>query len=254
MSPIVATATLTAVSLLAGIAMLWAFRRFSNQEKIAEAKHRLRAHLYELRLFADDPVLMWRAQRRLLAWNLRYLGLMLPPALVVTLPTVLLLVHLDAIYGRRSLVLGQPAILTAQVAPSVDLRAASPTLQFPARVLEASPPVRLVGDGRVCWRVKATRAFRGTVAIRLAGRVFRKQIAAGDTPFYLPARTVHSRLEQLWYAGEPLLAAEGIEWIEVRYPPADVSIFGWRLHWLVWFCLVAFGAAFAFRKRMRVVF
>lgn len=239
-----AAATLTALSLLTGVAMLWAFGRFSNQEKIARAKHRLRAHLYELTLFAADPVLMWRAQRRLLAWNLRYLGLMLRPAAVIALPAALLFAQLDAIYGRRPPAPGEAVIVTAQVAPSVDLRTASASLELPAGVLEASPPVRLVAERQVCWSLKPLREFRGSILLRLAGRVYPKRIAAGGAPLYLPARSVDSRLEQLWYPGEPLLPAGGVEWIEVAYPPA---------HWLLWFCLVSFAAAFLFRKPMRVV-
>jgi hypothetical protein len=249
-----ATSTLTAVSLLAGCGMLWLFGRFSDQEKIAQAKHRLRAHLYELRLFADDPVLMWRAQCSLLAWNLRYLRFMLRPALIVAVPTALLFIQLDSIYGRRPLRIGEPALVTAQLAPSIDLRGTSPTLELPAGVLETSPPVRVAGQRRVYWRVTARQAFRGVVGVRLAGRAFFKQVAAGDAALYLSARSVRPRIEQLFYPGEPRLPAAGIEWIEVNYPAARISVFGWRLHWLVWSCLVAFAAAFFLRKRMRVVF
>jgi hypothetical protein len=51
------------ISLLAGVVMLWVFRRVSNQGAIRVAKKRLQAHLYELRLFADEPRLVWRAQK-----------------------------------------------------------------------------------------------------------------------------------------------------------------------------------------------
>lgn len=222
-----ATLTLTAVSLLAGIAMLWAFGRFSNQEKIAFARHKLRAYLYELTLFSSDPVLMWRAQRRLLGWNLRYLGLMLRPALIIAAPTVLLLSQLDAIYGRRPLAIGEPALVTARFASSVDLRAVSPTLDLPPGAFEAGTPVRLPAEHRVLWRVTPLRKFRGSVRVRLAGRTLTQHIAAGGISFYLPYSLATER-------------------IEIAYPSSS--------RWLVWFCLVSFAGAFLLRKRLRVVF
>jgi hypothetical protein len=43
--------------------MLWVFRRISRQEAIRKTKSRLWACLFELRLFTDEPALVWRAQR-----------------------------------------------------------------------------------------------------------------------------------------------------------------------------------------------
>jgi len=74
--------TLTPLSLLLGVGMLWIFSLTSNQGAIRKVKARLQAHLYEMRLFPDEPVLIWKAQLGLLAANVRYIGLMLLPAIV----------------------------------------------------------------------------------------------------------------------------------------------------------------------------
>src|SRR5581483_1451257 len=103
MLSVVHTLSLTAISMAYGLLMLWAFARFSNQEKIRLAKRKVRACLYAFRLYGDEPVLILRAQKELLIWNARYLGLMLGPSLVLLIPTVILLLQLDAIYGLRPL-------------------------------------------------------------------------------------------------------------------------------------------------------
>lgn len=64
--------------LLAGIvllciAMLWLFRRTSNQAAIRKVKRELHAHLYEMRLFIDEPLLIWKAKWGLIMANVRYL-------------------------------------------------------------------------------------------------------------------------------------------------------------------------------------
>src|SRR5689334_18163049 len=87
---------LALISAAAGIGMLWVFQKVSNQDKIRAVKRRVQAHLLELRIYRDEPAVMWRAQKSLLAANLRYMGLMLQPAILLTIPFAILLVHLDA--------------------------------------------------------------------------------------------------------------------------------------------------------------
>ena len=81
-SPIIA---LAAVGAAVGVGMLGVFRWTSNPEAIRRAKARIMAHLYEMRLFPDEPLFIWKAQAGLLATNVRYLGLMLLPATTTTI-------------------------------------------------------------------------------------------------------------------------------------------------------------------------
>src|SRR5690242_10517225 len=79
-------AGLALISAAAGIGMLWVFQKTSNQARIRAVKRRVQAHLLELRIYRDEPAVMWQAQKALLWSNLRYLGLMLRPALFLALP------------------------------------------------------------------------------------------------------------------------------------------------------------------------
>ncbi|MEJ7604831.1 MAG: hypothetical protein WKF37_00840 [Bryobacteraceae bacterium] len=93
--------TLLPISALAGAGMLWVFRGTSNQGAIKRARSRITASLYELRLFADEPGLIIQAQKTLLFENIRIIGFVLVPMLVLTIPFTLLAVLLDPIYGQR---------------------------------------------------------------------------------------------------------------------------------------------------------
>ena len=95
------------LSVLLGMGMLWIFGRTSNQEAIRKAKDKPQTHLYEMRLFTDEPVLIWKAQGGLLTANARYLGLMLVPALAASVPVVLILSQLESFHGHSPLVTGQ---------------------------------------------------------------------------------------------------------------------------------------------------
>ena len=98
------------MSILVGLAMLWAFGRFSNQSAIRETKRRIAARLYEFRLFVDEPKLIWQAQTGLLRDNLRYLGLMLVPAAVLALPMLVLFAYATALaqHTGGAVVTGDP--------------------------------------------------------------------------------------------------------------------------------------------------
>src|SRR5215472_2937842 len=81
---------LIVVSLAAGIGMLLLFRAVSRPAAIRAARRRVGARLLELRLFADEPRVVWRAQIGLLYANLLYLRSMAAPIAIVAIPATLL--------------------------------------------------------------------------------------------------------------------------------------------------------------------
>jgi hypothetical protein len=44
-----------------------------------------------------------------------------------------------------------------------------------------------------------------------------------------------------------------VDWIDVRYPAAEMKIFSIRLHWVLWFTIFSMMFAIIFRKRFGVV-
>ena len=71
---------------------------------------------------------------------------------------------------------------------------------------------------------------------------------------YISVRRVASLLDWLRYPGEARLAQSSVRWIEVEYPSASIDIFGWGVHWLIWFSIVCMGAMFGFRRWFGVTF
>ncbi len=240
--------SLALMAVLAALGMLWTLRRFSDQAAIRATKRRLRAHLYELRLFADEPALIWRAQWHLLRFNLRYLRLMLRPALVLALPMVLLLIHLDAFYGRSPLPVSKATVVTVKLRGS----RSAPVLEAPAGIAVETPAVRIENEREVSWRLRPLREVSGRLRFVFRDATFEKQIEAGERPRYLSVRRVNSLGELLWNPVEPRLSEGGVEWIEIRYPPAAVPFCGVEFHWLVWFLVVSLAAVWILKGRLGV--
>ncbi len=258
MRPATYVISLTVLGILTGIAILPIFGKFSNIEGIALAKRKIRAALYEFRLFGDEPWLVFRAQGQLLLWNARYLGLMLKPAAVVILPILALTILLDTVYGHRPLQVGQDTLVTARVADNVDLNRVSPDLRGNNIAVE-TPSVRLPAQHQVVWGVRATAPGNGDLSLSLphgaeADSVAQKNVAVGSGLHMLSDRRVSTFWDWLIDPGEKLLPRDNaFLWIEVQYPDAEVDFFGFGIPWIVWFILVSWITVFALRKPFGVI-
>jgi uncharacterized membrane protein (DUF106 family) len=243
---------LTLLSVAAGAGILWVFSKTSDQAAIKGVKRKLYASLLEMRLFADDPAVTWRAQRSLFAANLRYLALSFRPVLWLALPMALLLVHLESFYGRAPLPAGREAIVTMGMGPSWDPRAPAPQLQAPPEVEIEGPPVRVVDARQVTWRFRPKSECSGSLRFTVEGRQVACAIEARAERRYVPGKSVRSMWQAVWHPANRIRVPQ-VEWIEVRYPDAKLTVFGVSVNWIVWFFLVSMLAALLLRKRFGVV-
>ncbi len=246
--------SLTIVSVLTGVLLLWVFRYTVDQAAVKKAQGKVRAHLLELMLFADEPVLIWRAHCDLVMANFRYLALMLRPALISGIPMVFLLTNLDAFYGKSPLAPGQETIVTMHLKESLDPAAPAPALTASGEVTVETPPVRQMDDRQVSWRIRGARAGSGTLDVAVRDNVVTKEVEVGSGLRHVSERKVSSLLDYLMNPGESFLSSSAVDWVEVRYPGASVRGFGLELHWLVWFFAISLVSMLLLKKRLKVVF
>jgi hypothetical protein len=229
------TWSLTAIAAVTGAALLWVCKRFSNQVRIALAKRQMRAQLYAMRLYADDPALIVRAQRQLLLWTARYLAGMLRPSAIAIVPLLVLFLQLDNVYGHRPLAPGESVIVTAQFGGGADLRTQDFALEGRGVVVE-TPAVRIPHRRQVCWRVGALTAASGTVLLRVQGSAIPKAITCGQGLRY------------------PSIGPwDGSPSIYVSCPTAALDVFGFAIYWPLWFLFVSAFTMLALRTPFGVV-
>jgi hypothetical protein len=223
-------------------------RRFSDQAAIRTAKARVRAHLYELRLF-DDPILILRAQKKLLLWNLRYVRLALRPAAAITIPALLIATQLHALYGKRALLQDEATVVTVQLK-----RAATPdpVLTTTPGFRVESPSVRVTSLRQICWRVRAIANSDGVLRLEVPGEMVEAPIRAGPGLRYVSAACASSPLG--WIRDGCRIRSNFAESLMIEYPDGAVSLAGIEAHWLLWFVLFWFGTMLLLRRRFRVTF
>jgi uncharacterized membrane protein (DUF106 family) len=243
---------LTVLSAAVGIGMLWVFRKTSNQERMKAVKRRVYASLLEMRVYSDEPGVTWRAQKSLFGANLRYMGLALRPALFMAVPIALLLIHLEAFYGRGPLPVREDALVTMGMSESWNPESQPPSLAASDQIEVDGPPVRVVDSREVTWRVRARAETSAQLRFMVNGRPVVKAIEAGERPRFVAGKSVRSPLQAIWNPGESVDAPE-VEWVEVRYPEATLKVFGFSMNWLVWFVVVSMVAALLLKSRFGVV-
>jgi hypothetical protein len=229
---------------LCGIATLLAMRRFSDQEAIRVAKSRMLAHLYELRLFGDDPRLVLRAQKSLLTWNLRYLRLALLPAAIVAIPAILIALQLNALYGKRALTQGEATVVTVELKPETSVSSMNPVLTSSPAFRVESLPVRIEELRQICWRVRATGNADGILTLTLPGEAVERSIRAGPGLRYVSAACASSVLG--FVIDGCRIHSNLVESISIEYAEGS--------YWLLWFALFWFVAMLALRGRFGVTF
>ncbi len=186
--------------------------------------------MYELRLYVDEPKLIWQAQRALFLDNLRHMAILGKPLLILAVPMVLLFVVLDAAYGRKPLRPGEAATLTVRV--TSPLPSAAPRLEVPEGIAVETPPVRIPAMKEVSWRIRPAHAVSGDIRIQLGAADVTYPIRAGSgTVFRSP-----------WQQG-----AGVIESVEIPYPDA-----GWA--WIWWFTVVSLATVVVLNFRYGVSF
>ncbi len=240
-------ASLTVISLLLGVLMLFAFKWLGNPEALETSRRRMQAHLMEMRLFDREPKIVIKALRDLLWWNLRFFVASLRPALVATAPMVLLFVQMEHYYGVRPLQPGESAVVTATLQPSAE---APDTVELHASngLRVATRPVRVPRLSQVSWRIEAEKPGDHRILLEVDGERVTKTVTVGEAPTRVSMRRVVRGDQAFWlYPIEEPFESSKVRFLEVRYPTTEVSIAGLRTHWLVWLVLISVVGAFAIR-------
>ena len=205
-------ASLAALSAIWGVLAVLVFRRFTNRNAVRAAINRIYARLLEIRLYSEEMSLVWRAQKMLIADNLKFLARIAPAVLILAIPFALLYPQLDAIYGTASLEVGHTATVT--------LSGTSGKLQAPTGIQIETLPVKDPSDHQVSWRIRPLAPIRGTLSITLpGGATLTRTIASGNRTLAPNRRSESS--------------------INIDYPRANVTMAGISLPWLNWFLLIS---------------
>ncbi len=240
------------VSLLTGILMLWIFGKVSNQDAILRVKTKIWGNLLGVRLFQHDVRIVLRLQGRILRDTVTYLRYSTIPMLVLIVPVMLIIVQLNLHFSLRPLEPGVPTVLVVRLTePSV--LEEKILLQTPAGVRVETPAVRIESQNEISWRIRAEQPGQYPLTVQVGEETIQKELSVGQGWRAVSALRTNSLLGLLLYPSEaPIPSSYTVESIEVKYRPLQISIWGWKVHWLVLFFLLSIFFGFAFKGALGV--
>lgn len=242
-----AWASLTLISIVSGAGMLWVVGRLTDQRRLERARDQMSSAIYEIRLYLDSPLQITRAQVRLVRSSFAYIGLTLPPLLVLAAPLGLLFLHLEARFDMAPLPVGRDAVVVVELtkAPSrQQIRVAS------SEGIRATAPL-LIEARRAFLRVRPERAGAHELVVEAFGERVTKALFAGEEAKASPERL--RGWEALLTSGleRPLPSDSVVRAIRIHHPTSEYHLFG--VVWWIYFLVVATGAAMLLRGPMGVV-
>jgi uncharacterized membrane protein (DUF106 family) len=248
---------LTVVSLVTAILMLLVYKRTSNQVALADVKRGVQAALFEIRLFSDDLINVFRAQGDLLRHNLSYLKLSLVPMVWMIVPIALLIAQLQFHYGYEGLHRGGSTLVKVVLEPefvSLDGSRPAVSMSAPAGVRVESPGVWIPSTHEVVWRVRAEEPGEYVLTVMVDGKPITKTLTVADNVVKRsPERLAPGFLNQFLYPAESPIDVDGVEAVTVGYTERAVGVAGFETHWLVVFFILSIVLAFALKGRFGVV-
>jgi hypothetical protein len=126
-------------------------------------------------------------------------------------------------------------------------------MNVPAGIVAVTPPVRVIGERQISWRIRPTAPVSGSLHFVVDGQTLEKKIETGAGSRFIAGLRPSSLLDSVWHPDEPRIQSSTVDWIDIRYPEASVEIFGIHMHWILWFTVISMLFALLLRKRFGVV-
>jgi uncharacterized membrane protein (DUF106 family) len=238
--------SLTVLSVLLGVAMLFAFKWIGEPGALERAMAKMQAYMMEMRLFDREPKLVFGAMGRLFWWNFKLFAALLRPVLVATLPMILLFIQMDHYYGMRPLEVGESTVVTAKVEDREAFYGPILLTAEDGAVVETLG-VRSPERGIVSWRVRAEQEGVSLLTLSVGEEEITKTLTVGEELQRVSKRRARRAADAMLFPVEPRLPAGAVAWVDVRYPAISVSVLGIPMHWLVWLFIISLVGALVVR-------
>jgi hypothetical protein len=255
---------ITVLGCLLSVAMLWVYKRTSDQDRIDRVKARIFAGIFEIRLYNDDIRAIFRAQGSILRNNLQYFGLSLVPLAWMIVPMVLMIGQLNHHYAYDGLAPGAETLLEVELADgwrehfaNLDEDARPPAeLEAPDGVVAEGAPYWFPARQTMVWKLEVERRGHYEVAVHLGegedGGTYLKSLdATAGIRRRSPVRHAGAFLDQVMLPAEEALPKGAlVKRMEITYPAHGITMDVANRVWLMFLVSIVF--AFVIKDRMGV--
>ncbi|MBU0678183.1 MAG: hypothetical protein KJ626_08685 [Verrucomicrobia bacterium] len=248
---------LLASSLAFAAFSLFAFKYFSNQEKLRRAKSRLIAHILEIQLFKDDLWSIFATFGRILLAVCSYMKETLKPLLVLIIPMLLFLIQMSGWFEHAPLHAGSASRIELKLEEGWLSSGNTLHLRSSDGIEVESTPFIFPEDNEMIWRFTSAKgAHAEWLDIQTGDETARKKVVFGSrlTKIF-PTSAQRAFWKSLMNPDEVLLPAEmPLESVSIAYPERTITLLGMKMHWIVALFIVSLLFGLILKYPMRVDF
>jgi hypothetical protein len=243
-----AVVNLAFLSLCCAFAVMVAFKRISNQEKIKYHQRKIFGFIFEMAIFRDQFSRIIANQVQIVKHNFIYLRYVLPPFIIIAIPVGLVCLQIENHLGHFPLSVNDHFILQAELdhQKSSDLKSDLFSVQCntPPGVILETEPVRILSEAKVYWRGKIITPEPQTVSIGIKGvspGVEKKIATPSSAGGFSRLRTKTAFLGEyiMNTAEKPIPADSPIKTIAINYRNAAYPFLCWQLSPVVYFFILS---------------
>ena len=250
---------LVVLSAFLGVVMAVVFRFTSPQQRLRRVADLSRAEVLAIKLFKDEPRVMFAALGRLFRCTGLRLWYSLPPVAVMVVPFTLLLAHLAVWYEYRPLAVRESAVVELSLAESAWTSNRDTRLEAPPTIAVETEALRDDQEQTISWRIRGGEPASAELRWQLGDQRVDKQVVVADpAEAFLPVsvrRAGAGWWDRLLHPGEPAFDANApVRGIEISYHKRTTPLFGWDVPWWATLLVVSIVSALLVRPLVKVQF
>ena len=201
-----------------------------------------------MRIYQDDPGLIFKALGRTLGSNMVYLGSLLKPILVLIVPVMIVFMQMDERYGKKALDVDDTTRLSVQLNEGSDPFDTPVSLNAAAGIAIDTKPVRIADSREIDWRLRVTEPGAHEITLRAGDSEYTYPVSADPKAKMIARGRSRGFMEPFVHPAAPAIPAETpFARISVEYPGASYPFLAWHVHWIVIFLIYSFVAAIAMK-------
>lgn len=243
------------ISILSGLLLIYIFKITSNQDAIKRIKNKIKAHIFEIRLFDLNPWGLLKVLGIILKHNFRYISYSAVPLLFMLIPVLLILIQLNFRYGYRGHYPDETSLLKIYIDEDADIMKIEPSLDLKGQAVVDIGPMRNIPNNYIVYQLRVIDPKDSPIEILLKYQdqeILISKLFNNDSNIrkFSNKKPENSFFEIFLNPFEKPMDSHAnklVKEITVTYNENRISVIGIKFHFIVFFFIFSLIGGFAFK-------
>lgn len=243
------------ISILSGLLLIYLFKITSNQKAIKCVKNKIKAYIFEIRLFDLNPLGLLNVLFRILRTNLTYISYSLIPLLFMLPPVILVLIQLNFRYGYRHHNPGESAMLKILINDDIDIMKIETILHMHDQAAVETGPLRNIRSNYIAYQLTVNEPQDANIEIELyyndlnlsLEKMFNNDPRKRKISNRKPENSFLNILLNPFEKPLSLEQSSIVREITISYNENRISVLGINFHYIVFFFIFSVIGGFMFK-------